>query len=90
MSLRSPSTSPKAPRIAWLALAAVLIAIGWPQGTHAQAPQQAGDVETIRVRPNVYMLAGAGGNIVVHLGWMGVVLVDTGSAEVADKGLAGV
>ena len=36
------------------------------------------------------MLSGAGGNVVVHLGWMGAVVVDTGSAENADRVLAAI
>ena len=64
--------------------------IGWIEGTHAQERQQAGDVEVIQVRPNVYMITGGGSNIAVHLGWMGAVVVDTGSAEMSDKVLAAI
>ena len=56
----------------------------------AQQPQQSGGIETIQVRPNVWMLAGAGGNIVVHVGWMGAVLVDTGAAEMSDQVLSAI
>jgi hypothetical protein len=72
--------------------AAFLIVAGWVEGTSAQArpQQQSSEIETVRVRPNVHMLVGAGGNIVVQLGWMGVVLVDTGSAEMADRVLAAI
>ena len=52
--------------------------------------QQDAAIEAIQVRPNVYMLAGAGGNIVVHLGWMGAVLVDSGSAATSDKVLTAI
>jgi glyoxylase-like metal-dependent hydrolase (beta-lactamase superfamily II) len=65
-------------------------AIGSIAPSRAQARQQSGDVETIQIRPNVYMLAGGGSNILVHVGWMGVVLVDTGSAEMSDKVLAAI
>jgi cyclase len=40
-------------------------------------------LETIQIRPNVYVVFGAGGNIVVHIGEDGVVLVDSGTAEMA-------
>src|ERR1700730_14367779 len=54
----------------------------------ASAQQQRGDVEVLRVRPNFYLIAGAGGNIGVQLGDNGIVLVDTGSAQMADQVLA--
>ena len=55
----------------------------------AQArPPAADEIETVQVRPNVYMLVGGGANIVAHVGWMGVVLVDSGSAEASDRVLA--
>jgi glyoxylase-like metal-dependent hydrolase (beta-lactamase superfamily II) len=44
-----------------------------------------GDLEVVKIRPNVYVIYGAGGNVVAHTGWMGVVLVDTGAAGNADK-----
>jgi len=43
------------------------------------AAQGAPDLEVVQVRPNVYMLAGAGGNIVVQVGEDGAVVVDAGS-----------
>src|SRR5262245_11667723 len=72
--------------------AIVLAMAGWGAGVHAQArpPAAAGDIETIQIRPNVYMLVGAGSNVVVHLGWMGAVLVDSGSADMSDKVLAAI
>jgi glyoxylase-like metal-dependent hydrolase (beta-lactamase superfamily II) len=50
-----------------------------------------GDLDILQVRaPNMYMIAGAGGNIVVSVGWMGVVLVDTGSMGMSEKVLAAI
>jgi len=49
-----------------------------------------GDLEVLTIRPNVYVIFGAGGNIVVHEGWMGLVLVDTGSMGMSDKVLAAI
>jgi cyclase len=45
-------------------------------------------VEIIPIRGNIYMLAGAGSNITISAGADGVLLVDTGSAEVSEKTLA--
>ena len=39
------------------------------------------EIEVLRVRPNFYMIAGAGGNIGVQIGDDGVVLVDAGSEQ---------
>jgi glyoxylase-like metal-dependent hydrolase (beta-lactamase superfamily II) len=49
----------------------------------AAAPQAAaspGGVEVLAVRDNVFMIAGAGGNVAVQVGDDGVVVVDAGSA----------
>jgi glyoxylase-like metal-dependent hydrolase (beta-lactamase superfamily II) len=45
-------------------------------------------LEVLQVRPNFYMIAGAGGNIGVQVGDDGVVVVDSGSAATADAVLA--
>jgi cyclase len=39
-----------------------------------------GDLDVLKVQGNVYMIAGAGGNITVQIGDMGVLIVDTGLA----------
>jgi cyclase len=49
-----------------------------------------GQVHVLPVRGNVYMLVGAGGNITVHAGNEGVLLVDTGVAAMSEKVLAAV
>jgi glyoxylase-like metal-dependent hydrolase (beta-lactamase superfamily II) len=49
-----------------------------------------GEVHVLPVRAGVYMLAGAGGNVTVHAGTEGVLLVDTGTASMGDKVLAAV
>ena len=48
------------------------------------------DLEVLRIRPNFYMIAGAGGNIGVQVGTDGVVVVDTGSASNADAVVAAI
>jgi len=40
------------------------------------------------VQGNVYLVTGAGGNIVVQAGPQGMVVVDTGLAQMSDKALA--
>src|SRR5690242_10104406 len=47
-------------------------------------------VHVLPVQGNVYMLTGAGGNIALQAGKDGLVLVDTGLAEMADQTLAAV
>lgn len=46
------------------------------------APNSA--LEVLQLRPNFYMIAGAGGNIAFQVGSDGVVVVDTGSTSAAD------
>ena len=68
-----------------LAIAAFLLG-GWE---HPTAAQQASDeLDLVQIRPNFYVIAGAGGNIVVQIGPDGVILVDSGTTEAADKVLA--
>lgn len=47
-------------------------------------------LETVQVRPNFYMIAGAGGNIGVQIGPDGVVLVDSGRAGASDLVVAAI
>jgi cyclase len=49
-----------------------------------------GEVHVLHVQGNVYMLVGAGGNIAVQTGDMGVLMVDTGLAQDADKVIAAI
>src|SRR5580658_9003571 len=48
------------------------------------------NLEVLQVRPNFYMIAGAGGNIGFQVGTDGVVVVDTGSASGADAVIAAI
>ncbi len=52
------------------------------------ADADTGGLDVVKVRPNFYMIAGAGGNIGVQLGSDGVVLANAGSAAAADQVLA--
>ena len=63
--------------------------------SHARAQQNPPDyskaeVHILPVQGNIYMLVGAGGNITVQTGNDGVLLVDTGVAQMSDKVLAAV
>jgi glyoxylase-like metal-dependent hydrolase (beta-lactamase superfamily II) len=51
---------------------------------------QTGGVQTFHVQGNVYMLAGAGGNVAVQIGSDGVIVVDTGAAAARDEVLAAI
>src|SRR3977135_4480138 len=80
-----------------IALALVLAGGQWAHGLLA-GQRAAGDtgktngtdvnnraaLETIQIRPNVHVIFGAGGNVTVHVGEDGVILVDSGAAAMAD------
>jgi glyoxylase-like metal-dependent hydrolase (beta-lactamase superfamily II) len=70
--------------------AAVLLVVTFLLGTMDAGAQADVDLEVLHVQGNVYMLAGAGGNIAVQVGDEGVLLVDTGLAEMSDQVLAAV
>jgi cyclase len=58
-------------------------------GLAAQQPA-ATNLEVLQVRPNFYMIVGAGGNIAFQIGSDGVVVVDSGSASSADAVVAAI
>jgi cyclase len=57
-----------------------------PVSMRAQQAENA--LEVLHVQGNVYMLAGAGGNITLQVGDEGVLVVDTGGAAMANEVLA--
>ena len=69
-------------------LAGLVGAIGTSElrAQYAESPP----VGTIHVQGNVYMLAGAGGNIAVQVGDEGVLVVDTGLASMSDQVLVAI
>lgn len=69
------------------ALAIVAVLVGWGPRVMARQPTADG-LELVQIRPNFYVIAGAGGNILMQTGPEGVILVDSGSTEMADKVLA--
>ncbi|MDP9115618.1 MAG: MBL fold metallo-hydrolase [Acidobacteriota bacterium] len=74
--------------IARIAACAAVLAATLLPGQQRQPGSE--DLEIVQVRPNFYMIAGAGGNIAVQIGPAGVILVDSGSAPMQEKVLAAV
>jgi cyclase len=56
----------------------------------ARAQQSGGALEVLRVRPDFYMIAGAGGNIGVQAGPDGSVVVDAGALDASDRVIAAI
>ena len=81
---------PKMLMASFCLLAAAVLVFG--AGSDRVAAQQpaASDLEVVQLRPNFYVIGGAGGNIVVQTGPEGVILVDSGSTQAADKVLAAI
>ena len=70
-------------------LAAGLMLVPVPLITLAQQ-QTSPEIQTLKVQGNVYLLTGAGSNIAVQIGDTGVLVVDTGKAETAEKVVAAI
>jgi cyclase len=68
--------------------AAWQVGIFWLGTSCAAGLAQAQQIELLPVQGNVYMLAGAGGNITLQVGETGVLVVDTGLAPMSDKVIA--
>jgi cyclase len=69
--------------------AAVVLATGAAVSSRAAEPDNGG-LDIVRLRPNFYMIAGAGGNIGVQIGSDGVVLVDAGTEAASGQVLAAI
>src|SRR5580693_4777981 len=54
------------------------------------AEPDTGGLDVVRVRPNFYMIAGAGGNIAVQIGSDGVMLVGSGNGAATTEVLAAI
>ena len=61
---------------------------GSAQGGAAAQPRRDAGLYTMPVQGNVHVIIGAGSNVTVQVGSLGVVLVDTGTAQNADALLA--
>jgi glyoxylase-like metal-dependent hydrolase (beta-lactamase superfamily II) len=71
----------------------MLAAVAWLVGlTTVVTPvqQPTGDVQTLKVQGNVFLLTGAGGNVTVQVGETGVLVVDTGMVDMADRLVAAI
>jgi len=73
----------------WLAAFALVLGSSGAERILAQqrSPESA-DIEVLQIRPNFYLIAGAGANVAVQIGQDGVVIVDTGMSARADQVLA--
>jgi hypothetical protein len=60
------------------------VAIAWC-GLALVSAQSADEISVVHVQKNVYMLASRTGNVAVQIGDDGVLLVDTGTAPMAQK-----
>jgi len=79
-------------RLTWLLAAACLGGAAIAELAHAQQTQGAArpELQMVPVQGNVYLLAGAGGNIAVQIGQQGTLVVDTGLAGRSDAVLAAI
>lgn len=56
----------------------------------ARAQQTSGALDVLQIRPNFYMIAGAGGNIGVQIGSDGVLLTDAGTEGASSRVIAAI
>ena len=68
-------------------IGAIAVVFATAQQTQSQ---QSFDITTLHVQGNVYMLQGAGGNVAVQTGDMGVVVVDTGLEQASGALIAAI
>lgn len=86
--MKRPTKSWKTTATAGAVLVALLSgALGWSGRAAAQQAPGAGPdgLDVQQLRPSIYMIAGAGGNIVAQVGPLGVILVDSGTTEAAPR-----
>jgi glyoxylase-like metal-dependent hydrolase (beta-lactamase superfamily II) len=76
--------------LAGVAVALAIVSAGTTIDMGSAFGQTDADVHILPVRKNIYMLVGAGGNIAVSAGPDGTLLVDSGTAPMTDKVLAGI
>ena len=80
----------------WSAAVVLLLALaGRTPAANAQLEQPrqqaAGDgLAVVELRPNFFVIGGAGGNILAQIGPIGVVVVDSGTTEAADRVVAAI
>ncbi len=77
-------------RTCWrLSIAALLVIGAWTDRLSAQRTPPS-EIEVVQLRPNFYVIGGAGGNILMQTGPEGIILVDSGSTARADEVLAAI
>lgn len=69
---------------------AILCVIVFSSAGTGRAQQGGAELEVLQIRPNFYMIAGAGANIGAQIGPDGVVLVNTGTREASGEVLAAI
>jgi cyclase len=69
---------------------AVAATVAAQQPARPAAAQAPADLQIVPIRGNIYMLAGAGGNITLSVGKDGVLMVDTGLEQNADRVIAAI
>ena len=87
------SRMPDAQRALMLAAIALLAArgvsaIAYSRQNPARAQPESSELHVLPVRGNVFMLVGAGANITLSVGKEGTLLVDAGTAQMADRVIA--
>jgi glyoxylase-like metal-dependent hydrolase (beta-lactamase superfamily II) len=76
--------------VASTSLIALVLLAGSDERTRPVLAQQRAALETIQIRPSVFVIFGGGANVTAHVGEDGVLLVDSGSAATADAVLAAI
>ena len=76
-------------RTGFTILAAALLTVAVSGGV-TSAQQATNDLQVLHVRGNVWMLTGAGGNITLSVGKDGVLMVDTGTEQNAERVIAAI
>src|SRR5262245_51736434 len=75
-------------------LSVVFFSLSFMMGVALEAQQRGqpapAQLDLLPIRGNLYMLAGAGGNIALSVGPDGVLIVDTGNLQNVDRVLAAV
>jgi len=79
----------------WLPLLLAAVVASQAAGPSVRVAAQAaapsnGALTVLEIKPDFYMIAGAGSNVAVHIGRDGVIVTDTGRAEMADALLAAI
>jgi len=66
-------------------LAALLLTVGFAATSDAQQAQNIEGVQVLHVRGPIFMFSAGGSNVIASIGPDGILLVDSGPAEMADK-----